>query len=139
MKDVLISIKPKFVEKILTKEKKFEFRKKTFSSEVRNVVIYSSSPKQRIVAYFNYTGIISGTPKEVWDKCKNYSGIDELDYLNYFKDKSIAYAIKIEKIETFSVEINPKEIWKKFVAPQSFYYLKEGEFDEVFSNLVQSR
>lgn len=136
MKDVLISIKPVFVNKILIEEKKFEFRKKNFSSKVRNIVIYSSSPKQKMVGYFNYTGVISGTPKEVWDKCKNHSGIDESDYFNYFRDKSVAFAIKIEKIETFRVEINPKEIWKNFIPPQSFYYLKEGEFDEVFCNLV---
>lgn len=136
MKDVLISIKPKFVEKIMTGEKTFEFRKRGFASDVRNIIIYSSSPQKRIVGYFTYSEILKGNPKEVWEVCKGESGIDEKYYTEYYIDKEAAYAIKINEFIKFKKEINPKEIWAEFTAPQSYYYLKEGEFDEIFSSLV---
>lgn len=136
MKDVLISIKPKFVEKIMTGEKSFEFRKRGFSSSVRHIIIYSSSPQKRIIGYFTYSGIVKGNPKEVWEICKDKSGIDEKYYTEYYRDKEEAYAIKINEFIKFKKEINPKEIWPGFTAPQSFYYLKEDEFNEIFSSLV---
>lgn len=77
MKNVLISIKPKYVNEILSGEKKFEFRKKIFKQEVENIYIYSTSPKKKIVAKFKYNGFLEGTPLEIWEKTLKNSGISE--------------------------------------------------------------
>lgn len=44
---VLMSIKPKFVEKIFAGSKTFELRKKLFKRTVDTIVIYSSFPKKK--------------------------------------------------------------------------------------------
>lgn len=46
---VLISIKPKFVEQIFAGTKTFELRKKLFKRTVDTIVIYSSSPKKKLL------------------------------------------------------------------------------------------
>jgi hypothetical protein len=54
---VLLSIKPEFVEKIFSGLKKYEFRRVIFKSKsVSRVVIYASSPVQRVVGEFAVGG-----------------------------------------------------------------------------------
>ena len=45
--NVLMSIKPKYVEKIISKEKTYELRRNIFKREVSNVLIYSTSPEKK--------------------------------------------------------------------------------------------
>lgn len=124
--NVLISIKPKYVQQILSGNKKFEYRKRIFKKEIDKVYIYSTSPEQKIVGYFQYSGYLSESPEKVWDITNNYSGIGKKEYFEYFKKSSYAYAIKIEQIYEFENPINPKEKFEKFIPPQSYCYL-EGD------------
>jgi len=46
--NVLLSIKPKYVEKIVNGEKQYEFRKRIFRNKnVRKAFIYSTSPTKK--------------------------------------------------------------------------------------------
>ncbi len=52
---VLLSIKPKYVEKAITGEKQYNFRKTIFRNKnVREVYIYSTPPTKKIVGKFVY-------------------------------------------------------------------------------------
>ncbi|OFI05013.1 hypothetical protein CLOACE_19820 [Clostridium acetireducens DSM 10703] len=124
--NVIISIKPKYVQQILTGKKKYEYRKCIFKKDIDKIYIYSTSPEQKIVGYFKYAGYIKETPEKIWNETKEFSGIDEKSYYEYFSKNSYAYAIKIEQICVFKVPINPKEKLKKFNPPQSYMYL-EGD------------
>lgn len=65
--NIIISIKPEFVEKILSSDKKYEFRHRIYRQEVNKIYIYQTLPEQGIVAYF--TGeIIKNTPQNLWDR-----------------------------------------------------------------------
>ena len=50
--ELLLSIRPEFVEKIISHEKKYEFRKRIFRKNVDKIFIYSSSPEKKIIGYF---------------------------------------------------------------------------------------
>lgn len=126
-KDVLISIKPKYVNEIRQGNKKVEYRKKIFKQPVNNIYIYSSSPQQKIIGYFKYQGYYEGTPKEIWEKTKEFSGIAEKDYFKYFEGKEKAYAIIINKVVEFKEYISPKAENALFIAPQSYRYIGEKE------------
>lgn len=56
--NLLLSIKPEFVDKILTHKKLYEFRKSIFKQNVDKIFIYSSYPVKKIVGYFEVTEII---------------------------------------------------------------------------------
>ena len=123
--NVLLSIKPKFVESILNGEKRYEFRKVIFKKKsVEKVYIYSSSPVKKIVGTFIVGDIIEDHPREIWERCHKESGIDEVQFFNYFNGRKKGFAIAIEYLEPMDEPIDPRNLFPDFVAPQSFCYFE---------------
>ena len=120
---VLMSIKPKFVEKIFAGSKTFELRKKLFKRTVDTIVIYSSSPKKKVVGEIIIDKIISSTPRLLWKSYKNNLGISEKEYFKYYKNSKVAYAIKIKKVIKYKKELELKDFGIE-KAPQSYQYIK---------------
>ena len=121
--NVLLSIKPKYVNEIVNGNKRYEFRKSVFRKRgnVGKVYIYASSPVKRIVGAFTIESIIEERPEELWRKCKEFSGISEVEFFDYFRDKDKGYAIEIGMLELF-YPVTPKDRIPDFVPPQSFCY-----------------
>ncbi|MUJ22534.1 ASCH domain-containing protein [Aliivibrio fischeri] len=123
---VLLSIKPEFVEKILSGEKLFEYRKAVFKRpEVKSVVIYSTMPEGKIVGEFSIGEIIAKHPRELWEETKDVSGIERKFFDEYFSNREVAYAIQIKNLKKYDKPINPYIEEKGFKAPQSFKYLDQ--------------
>ena len=123
---VLMSIKPEFVEKIFSGEKKFEYRKSVFRNpEVDTVVIYATKPCGKVVGEFNINKILCNTPKKIWKDTWEFSGISEEFFDEYFKDREKAYAIEIAEIVQYEHPLSLQEFDKSIkFPPQSFQYLK---------------
>lgn len=121
--NVILSIKPVFVEKIFSGEKKYEYRKQGFGKNINKIYIYATSPICRIVGEFVIDGILKGNPETVWGKTKNYSGLTKEFYDNYFENRNLSYAFKISSLIKYSEVINPCDIIDNFIAPQSFRYI----------------
>lgn len=119
--NLIISIKPEFVAKIISKEKKYEFRRTIFRKDVDKIYIYSTSPEKRIVGYFKSKNIIEDTIDNLWEKCRRYAGISKESFFDYFKDKNKGFAIEISNLHIFDNPIDTKEL-DDFKAPQSFSY-----------------
>lgn len=122
---VLLSIKPEFVEKIFSEEKRFEYRKTIFKQKVDTVVIYSTMPEGRIVGEFSIESILNDDPESIWNVTNRYSGISHNFFKQYFNNKERAYAIKIGDIERYEKPIDPKSFDFPFTAPQSFFYVDD--------------
>ena len=119
---VLMSIKPKFVEKIFAGSKTFELRKKLFKRTVDTIVIYSSFPKKKVVGEIIIDRIISSAPKLLWKFYKNNLDISEKEYFEYYKNSKVAYAIKIKKVIEYKKELELKDFGME-KAPQSYQYI----------------
>ena len=120
---VILSIKPEFADKIFDGTKKYEFRRAIFKNpEVTKVVVYSSSPVQKVIGEFEIEHIISHDLETLWNKTKKYSGISENYFFEYFCDKEKGFAIKIKNTKLYKI---PKCIRIDFnlSPPQSFLYL----------------
>jgi predicted transcriptional regulator len=122
---VLLSIKPEFVEKIFSGEKKFEYRKQVFKEDVSSVVIYATMPVGRIVGEFTIRDIIKSEPNDLWDETHEYSGISKDFFMDYFSNKEFGFAIEIENLIKYDTPINPKSMFEKFIAPQSYRYIRD--------------
>lgn len=120
---VLMSIRPRYAEQIALGEKQIEFRKKIFSSTVKKVYIYSSSPTKRIIGYFNVTKIIKDTPDRLWKRFQNIGGISYKEYEKYYKGHNVGYGIVIKKFIPYSNPIDPIKQEPTFRAPQSYCYI----------------
>lgn len=121
----ILSIKPQFVEKILSGEKKFEYRKKVFKQAVDTVIIYSSAPSQKFVGEFKVKNILHSDTKEIWNMTKDNSGISYKYYKSYFSNHKEAYALEIIDLKIYDTPINPSDILPNFKPPQSYCYIKE--------------
>lgn len=121
--NILLSIKPEYTQKIFSGEKKYEFRKQRPISIIEKVLVYESAPSKNIVGWFTVKRIVSGSPKDIWEKCKNSGGIERKEYFAYCNGRKVIYALEIDSILQFRTPINPFEICSDFRPPQNFSYL----------------
>lgn len=128
---VLLSIRPEFVEQIVNGKKLFEYRKRIFKKEVESVIIYCTKPVGMIVGEFTFDCILSDTPKALWDRTHNESGISKEFFMQYFSDTETGYAIQIKEYRKYKNPIHPEEVFENFVAPQSYRYIADEEWKEL--------
>ena len=119
---ILISINPEHVAKILSGEKKFEYRTKAAKKDVDSLIIYETTPVKRIVAEAEILEVLCLSPEDLWKETKRYSGISKSFYDEYFKGRKIAYAYRLGKVRAYD---NPLELSDNGIkaAPQSFVYI----------------
>lgn len=122
--NVILSIKPQFVQEIIAGRKKFEFRKKIFKQQIQKVYIYSSSPECKIIGEFVLGHIVEGTPISVWKKTNKHSGITKAFFDSYFLNRKKAYALKINDFIKYEKPVNPYAILSDFTPPQSYRYVE---------------
>lgn len=120
---IIVSINPEYVEKILSGEKKFEYRTRVAKQQVDTLIIYATKPMMKVVAEVEILGVIATSPEELWDQTKNQSGITKSFFGEYFKDKQVAYAYKLGEVKVYE---KPKSLldFGLRMAPQSFAYVK---------------
>lgn len=119
---VVLSIKPEFANKIFDGTKKYEFRKAIFKNEkIKTVIVYASSPVQRVIGEFEIEKIINHDIDTLWSLTQQYSGISEDYFYQYFADRELGYAIKIKKIKKYKRSKCLREDFN-LVPPQSFAY-----------------
>ncbi|MDY4787892.1 MAG: ASCH domain-containing protein [Bacilli bacterium] len=121
-KEIVISINPKYVEKIINGSKKFEYRTKAAKQDVKKIIIYETIPTKKIVAEAEIIEVLMMEPEKLWEKTKEFSGVSKEFFDQYFKERKVAYAYRLGKVKVYD---EPKEL-NEFglkVAPQSFVYL----------------
>lgn len=118
--NLIISIKPEFVNKIISGEKKYEFRRRIYRKEVEKIYIYQTLPNSGIIGYFTPGNIIKDAPENLWDNLKDVSGTSEEFLLSYFHDLNEGYAIEIKDLVIFDKPITDSNI----KAPQSYKYIE---------------
>ena len=75
---ILLSINPKYVEKIFSGEKKYEYRRNIFKNKnIDTIVMYSTSPIKKVVGEFKIKNIIEDFPQKLWELAPNSTGIDK--------------------------------------------------------------
>lgn len=121
---VLISIKPEFASKIFDGTKKYEFRRSIFKNiNIKNVVVYASSPTQKVIGEFEIECIINTGVEALWNETKEHSGITEEYFMKYFMGKEEGFAIKIKKVKRYSKPLCIKADFQA-TPPQSFMYIE---------------
>ncbi|MBC7937633.1 MAG: hypothetical protein H7Y86_19970 [Rhizobacter sp.] len=120
---VVLSIKPEFANKIFDGTKHYEFRRAIFKNpDVKKVIVYSSSPVQKVIGEFEIENILNHDLKTLWNLTKEFSGISADYFYEYFGNKENGFAIKIKKTKLYK---SPKCLRKDYnlLPPQSFLYL----------------
>lgn len=123
---ILISIHPEHVQKILSGEKRFEFRKKIPNHQVCKMVIYATSPVMKVVAVADIDATISSNPEKVWRLTRHASGISKRFFSDYFDNRPVAHALSIGEVRELETPVALAEISRTMVAPQSYRFVDEA-------------
>lgn len=125
---VLLSIKPEYANKILSGEKKFEFRKVSFTNNsVKTVVIYATKPVGKVVGEFKILDIYSDSPSKIWERTKKFAGIEKKYFDQYYQGRDLAVAIAVGEVHQYDRPMELSELGSSMSAPQSFCYIKGTE------------
>ena len=119
----LLSIKPEFAEQIFAGTKRYEFRRAVFKREdIEGVLVYASSPVQRVIGEFQIEEIIVDDLESVWRRTQKYAGISRDYFMSYFRGRDRAYAIKVSSPKLFQRK-RRLSYYHVENAPQSFVYV----------------
>lgn len=120
---VLLSIKPEFVDKIFAGDKKYEFRRAIFKNpEVDTIVVYATSPIQKVVGEIFIESILYEQVNSLWNLTYKDAGISEEKFFQYFGGRNFGYAIKINKTTKYEQPISLEDNYG-IAPPQSFAYV----------------
>lgn len=126
---VLLSIKPRFAELILSGSKCVEFRRSWAKQNVDTIVLYSSAPVQKIVGIVEVKKIVVASPTSLWKmSTEKGGGLTRDELRTYFAGKLKGVAVLLGKVSIPMQQIDPSSVIKNFVPPQSFRYLEDSEY-----------
>lgn len=118
----IMSIKPCYVNQIISGNKQFEFRRTIFKQNIESIIVYSSSPVQMLVGEIIFDNVLYLDLEELWSKTKKDSGISESFFYDYFKGLKQGYAISIKDFIIYEKPLNILQTYGK-KPPQSFLYV----------------
>jgi predicted transcriptional regulator len=125
--NIILPIKPEFADKILSGEKKYEYRKKLCKKEINKIYIYSTAPVKMIIGEAEVVNKISMDKENLWRETQRYAGITKKFYDQYFKCQDYACAYEIGEVKQYRLPITLESIGVEY-APQSFIYVGDLEF-----------
>lgn len=131
-KIIILPIHPSHVEKILSGEKQYEYRKR-IPDNLRFIVVYSTAPISKITALIEVAEVIKDCPDTLWNITHVHGGISKEFFEKYFAKQNLSYAIKIKKVFKIEPE-QPICLLGNIRAPQSYIYI-DKDIEELKSLL----
>lgn len=128
-KILIISVKPKYAEKILKGEKTIELRKCAPQKVGKNdyILIYVTAPVKELWGIYKIENIIKESPNTLWTNFGEKTGITELEFNNYYKETSRAFGIELIEVKNLlkhSIKLeNLKNLIPGFMPPQTYSYI----------------
>ena len=140
MRDALISIKPIYVEKLLSGEKAVEIRNRTVNLlPGSRLWIYSTLPKACLQAVALVRNVEIADPASIWREHGGWLGISETAYHGYVNGSTAVSAIIMKRIWELPHNLSLRILRSKvpgFHPPQFLKYLDES--DPLLSVIVES-
>jgi predicted transcriptional regulator len=127
-RDVVLSIKPVYSEKILEGSKTVELRRRFPVAAPNGAIayIYSTSPVKAMVGTAEIRDVLKLPVEQIWSEFESTASIERDKFDKYFEGLDHGFALLFEEVKTFSRPLPLSELRAKFgfEPPQSFLYAK---------------
>jgi predicted transcriptional regulator len=125
----LMSIKPKYFERIVSGKKLVEFRKVCPKNQVR-IFLYVSSPVKMICGFIEIHKVITEKIDTIWELTDKISGTTEKEFYSYVGISEKVSALYIKSIKIVS-PIDPKTLIDNFIAPQNYIFIENEKLSSM--------
>lgn len=129
-RDVVLSIKPIYSEKILAGHKTVELRRRFPVSAPSGALayIYSTSPVKAMVGTASIRDVLKLPVEQIWTEFESTAFIERSLFDKYFEGLDHGYALVFDDVRSFSRPLPLHELREKFgfEPPQSFLYAKHN-------------
>lgn len=127
-RDVVLSIRPQYSEKILSGDKTVELRRRFPVSAPRGAMayIYSTSPVRAMVGIAEIKNVLKLPVYQIWTRFEEHASIGKDDFDKYFEGLDFGYVLVFDDVRSLSRSIPLAELREQFgfEPPQSFLYAK---------------
>lgn len=127
-RDVVLSIKPQYTEKIFQGQKTIELRRRFPSSVPKGTraYIYSTTPDKSMLGTAEIREVYKLPIAEIWRKYSDFSCVTKDDFDKYFEGVIEGYALDFSNVRAFARPLHLSELKLKygFRPPQSYLYVK---------------
>jgi len=129
--NLLLSVKPKYLDKILSGEKIVEIRRiRPRVGKEATIVFYATSPKKQLIAFARIKSIKLSPPQDLWSLVGEESALTRSEFLEYLSGCPLGVAISFNDV----VELDPpiplshlRILWPDFSPPQGHIFLTESQ------------
>lgn len=127
-RDVVLSIRPQYSDKILSGDKTVELRRRFPVSAPRGAVayIYSTSPVRAMVGLAEIKNVLKLPVYQIWKNYEEHALIEKDDFNKYFEGLDFGYVLVFDDVRSLSRPIPLAELREQFgfEPPQSYLYAK---------------
>jgi len=127
-RDVVLSIKPVYSEKILKGRKTVELRRRFPVSAPSGALafIYSTSPVKAMVGTASIRDVLKLPVEQIWKEFESVALIEREQFDKYFDGLEHGFALVFDDVRAFTRPLPLSELREKFgfEPPQSFLYAK---------------
>ena len=103
MRQILMSIRPKYSAKIFAGEKHFELRRMRVRASAGDVVwVYESAPTMALVGAFTVRRVLFESLRTIWKHHSQVLGVSYEEYVAYFRDRDVGCAIEVDAVARFT-------------------------------------
>jgi predicted transcriptional regulator len=136
--DVLMSIHPRHANQILSGAKQVEFRRRSPRRLVNYLIMYATSPVQRVVGFARVKSVVEGSLEALWSQFGTVGGITREEFDSYFIGQEFGSVLVLGDVTSLIEPLCANSAIVDRAAPQSFTYISSRVVNELKQTLAHS-
>lgn len=130
--DLLLSVRPRHMDKILSGTKRVEIRRKFSSKWIGHVVnLYASAPVRQLVGQAIVSRVVCKAPELIWTEFQEEIGCSREEFDQYTAGACEIYALELSKVTALRVPMSRCDVSDllrhQLVPPQSYCTLEKNK------------